>query len=81
MFGYFECNVTTLRTLSMPCPLSKYGSRRKTRVKSVKDFMITAKKKAEKFRNNLSSLKNPRAARTKRYLLLLCFERNPLWQK
>jgi hypothetical protein len=27
--------------------------------------MITAKKKAEKFRNNLSSLKNPRAARQK----------------
>jgi 3-hydroxyacyl-CoA dehydrogenase len=69
----------------MPLPtLSKYGSRRKTRVKSGEGFYdYSESKKAEIISNNLSSLKNPRAARTKKwYLLLLCFlNRNPLWQK
>jgi hypothetical protein len=39
--------------------------------------MITAKK-SRKISNNLSSLKNPRAARTKWYLLLVLFNKNPM---
>jgi hypothetical protein len=68
----------------MPLPtLSKYGSRRKTRVKSGEGFYDYSESK--KNRNNFEQfigLKNPRAARTKNGICCSCFlNRNPLWQK
>jgi hypothetical protein len=38
----------------------------------MKDYDYSESKKAEKFRNNLSSLKNPRAARTKNGICCSC---------
>jgi 3-hydroxyacyl-CoA dehydrogenase len=65
-----------------PCPLLVNMVRAgKLGVKSGEGFPTAKAKKAEKFLNNLSSLKNPRAARTKNGICCSCAKRNPLWQK
>jgi 3-hydroxybutyryl-CoA dehydrogenase len=60
------------KTLSMPCPLLVNMVRAGKLESNLADFMITAKKKAEIISNNLSSLKNPRAARTKNGICCSC---------